>query len=243
MATDVKNDATLSTNLVSYWELEESSGTRVDSHGSNDLTDINTVGSGVGIQGTAASFVNANTESLIATGGTGFTMTNAGSFSIAGWVKVNTLITNGGIFCRWANTSKGFLVRTTAAGLVEAFVGDGSTTRSGITATTDISDGNWHHVAFTWNSSDDRHRLYINGSLEATAGSAQTISQSTAAIELGDNATALSASPWDGLIDEVGVWTKALSGSEITDLYNSGSAIPYEALTGNASRRLLFMGF
>jgi len=40
--TDVKNSS-LATNLVSYWELEEASGTRVDSHGSNDLTDNNTV--------------------------------------------------------------------------------------------------------------------------------------------------------------------------------------------------------
>ena len=33
----------LLTNLVSWWELDEASGTRVDKHGSNDLTDNNTV--------------------------------------------------------------------------------------------------------------------------------------------------------------------------------------------------------
>lgn len=31
-------------NLEAWWDLEEGSGTRVDSHGSNDLTDNNTVG-------------------------------------------------------------------------------------------------------------------------------------------------------------------------------------------------------
>ena len=36
--------ALLKTNLVSWWDLEEASGARVDSHGSNDLTDNNTVG-------------------------------------------------------------------------------------------------------------------------------------------------------------------------------------------------------
>jgi hypothetical protein len=35
------------TNLVSWWDFEEESGARVDSHGSNDLTDNNTVGRAV----------------------------------------------------------------------------------------------------------------------------------------------------------------------------------------------------
>ena len=48
MATDIKNDATLSTNLVSCWELQEESGSRIDSHGDNDLTDNNTVLFGTG---------------------------------------------------------------------------------------------------------------------------------------------------------------------------------------------------
>ena len=41
-AGDVSNDPTLPTGLISYWELEEASGTRVDSKGPNDLADNNT---------------------------------------------------------------------------------------------------------------------------------------------------------------------------------------------------------
>jgi hypothetical protein len=36
-------DSGLLTNLVSYWTLNEQSGSRIDNHGSNDLTDNNTV--------------------------------------------------------------------------------------------------------------------------------------------------------------------------------------------------------
>ena len=32
---------------------------------------------------------------------------------------------------------------------------------------------------------------------------------------------------YDGLIDEVGVWNRALSGSEVAELYNGGSGDPY----------------
>lgn len=38
----------LLTSLISYWNLDEPSGTRVDSHGDNDLTDNNTVTAAVG---------------------------------------------------------------------------------------------------------------------------------------------------------------------------------------------------
>jgi hypothetical protein len=42
-------DATLLTGLISFWPLTETSGTRVDVHGSNDLTDNNTVTGNPGV--------------------------------------------------------------------------------------------------------------------------------------------------------------------------------------------------
>ena len=46
--------SSLTTNLISYWKLDETSGTRVDSVGNNDLTDNNTVLYGAGKQGNGA---------------------------------------------------------------------------------------------------------------------------------------------------------------------------------------------
>src|SRR4051794_40520428 len=56
-------------NLVSYWKLDEASTgvapvTRNDSHGTNHLTDNNTVTSAAGKLGNAAQFTAANSESL-----------------------------------------------------------------------------------------------------------------------------------------------------------------------------------
>jgi len=34
---------------------------------------------------------------------------------------------------------------------------------------------------------------------------------------------------FDGLLDEVGIWDKALTSTEVSDLYNSGNGLPYEA--------------
>lgn len=38
----------LTDNLISWWSLDEASGTRYDSHGTNHLTDNNTVSSEAG---------------------------------------------------------------------------------------------------------------------------------------------------------------------------------------------------
>src|SRR5574341_2164717 len=52
-------------NLISFWELEEASGTRLDATASdNDLTDNNTVTQATGKVGNAAQFTRANTEYL-----------------------------------------------------------------------------------------------------------------------------------------------------------------------------------
>src|SRR6056300_304684 len=49
------------TDLVSFWKLDEASGTRVDAFGSNDLTDNNTVGQGTGtVYANAADFERSN---------------------------------------------------------------------------------------------------------------------------------------------------------------------------------------
>ena len=37
--------------------------------------------------------------------------------------------------------------------------------------------------------------------------------------------------PFDGRIDEVGIWSRALTGSEVDDLYNAGLAVSYDDLT------------
>lgn len=50
--------------LVSWWKLEEASGTRFDSFGSNHLTDNNTVGQAAGKVGNAAQFIAGNSEYL-----------------------------------------------------------------------------------------------------------------------------------------------------------------------------------
>ena len=90
-ASGTGSDSTLLTNLVSWWAFEEVSGTRVDSHGSDDLSDANTVTQIAGKVGDAAQFTAANTEYL-GSPGTGY-LSYGGDrdWTIAVWVYPDAL--------------------------------------------------------------------------------------------------------------------------------------------------------
>ena len=85
---DIKNHTTLTDNLVSWWHLGDGGGVRYDQHGSNNLTDHNSVGYEKGLHGNRASFDKDNSETL------NIPFSNTGLFvagqhvSIAGWFNL-----------------------------------------------------------------------------------------------------------------------------------------------------------
>ena len=85
------------------------------------------------------------------------------------------------------------------------------------------------HFAITYDRSADDIKIYKDGSTvsHTKAGVAiAAIHDSSAPFELGDYN---SGSEFDGLIDECGIWSRVLTAGEITDLYNSGAGLPYDA--------------
>jgi CSLREA domain-containing protein len=92
---------------------------------------------------------------------------------------------------------------------------------SAIGGTTPVNDGRFHHVAVTFQSGGSEN-LYIDGQLEAT-GAAPTFSFGSNPLRLGR----LLDSFWGafgGQLDEVEIFNRALSQTEIADIYNAGSA-------------------
>lgn len=250
-ATDIKNDAGLSTNLVSFWELEEASGTRVDSHTSgNDLTDINTVGTAAGIQGQAADFESTNTEYLeiIDTAQTGLSI--SGDLTIAGWIKLESLPGTGAemwiankYFGSAPRSGYGFSVSNRSGNyhlnFRAATAGAGFSTVD--STTNGITTATWYHVAAALDVSADTVDFYVNGSSWGTDSLSSTLGGS---VNTGANTFRVGGQPGttaetiDGIIDDLGIWSRKLSSSEISELYNSGTGIPYDA-GGGSPRRII----
>ena len=105
------------------------------------------------------------------------------------------------------------------------------TTQDGVfhelVGTSVIPTGAFTHVAATYDGS--MARIYVNGVLENSLAASGPIITSDAPTAIGNGGPACRASnagaiEFHGLIDEVGVYSRALSSAEINGIYDAGSA-------------------
>jgi hypothetical protein len=88
----------------------------------------------------------------------------------------------------------------------------------------DLATNTWYFVAAVYDGST--MKIYINGVLYASADQTGTRDTSTTAmVWMGDNPNT-GFRPFDGIIDEVSVFSRALTQEEIDDLYNAGIGLP-----------------
>jgi len=88
-----------------------------------------------------------------------------------------------------------------------------------------ITDNNWHHVLVTSSGASGTLTVYLDGSSLTTA-SLGSVSSTDPNQDLAIGGRVISGSvnsPIDGKLDEVAIWDVALSSSDVTAIYNSGS--------------------
>ena len=225
--------STLPNNLVSWWELNEESGTRVDSviATGNDLTDNNTVLYNTGIQGNAASFINATNESLsiinaaqsgLNFGDTDWTMAlwaKWASFGAAGrWLFAKDKVSSDGQYLLYhQGTSSGNTLRLVVFDNTDSAIGAINTTATFTTT------GTWYHIVVYHSATDNEVGIIVDDGTPDTAATTGAAGDATADFQIGNR----SNTGHDGLIDEFAVWSRKLTSAEITELYNSGSGMGY----------------
>jgi hypothetical protein len=86
-----------------------------------------------------------------------------------------------------------------------------------------ISESKWLHVAFTHNSLIGG-KIYINGLLNDSISKVGSICNSTNPLYFGaDNYVGKMFRFFQGKIDDIAIWNRALSDNEIVEVYNAGS--------------------
>jgi hypothetical protein len=141
--------------------------------------------------------------------------TGAQDFTISGWVKTNNTTVRKGIACwgqdnPWQSTY--FFVTNTG------YLNFGFAYNGGPQSSTFIADNQWHHVAVTCISG--LIQLYLDGQPTATALQMNpNISGTNKA--LGANIDNSGSNNFNGALDDIGIWNRALTQWEITNLYNS----------------------
>lgn len=233
----------LITNLVSYWKLDESSGNAADSHGPNTLTNTNTTAYAAAKLNNGADFEAGSSQSLsIADASqTGLDFTTALSFSL--WFKLESAP---GTQMNFINKHAGggneqyFLAYRTASTpnfrLSVDKTGNG-TAQDILGVDTTFNTATWYHVVCTWDGATKTAKFYINGTQSGTdqvGANVDTIFNGTDAFALG----VPGAEYFDGIMDEVGAWSKVLTSTEVSQLYNGGTPLPYPFA---ANKFLMFM--
>ena len=224
----VDTNGTLTTNLVSYYKLEDVN----DYWASYTLTNTGTTPFNAAKINNGADFGTANSTKKL-TNAYQYT-TAGGSFSISLWVKLSTEIgansyqfagvgvDNASPYTNFAiiyNYNSG--TRRLAFNRQKQNVANDSAFYTITLGTT-----NWYHLVFTYDGSNVRG--YVNGVLQAgpTASSGDGTSGGGTTLFIGAPSNSYYDGTYDwtsGIVDEVGYWTKALTRTEITDLYNGGA--------------------
>lgn len=214
----------LLTDLVSYWRLEEASGTRYDSYGTNHLTEVNTVGQVAGKVGNAASFVSGDLTRLTVAHNDSLAPTN--DFGVCCWVNALSIpvSTFGGI-CSKGDSSANvvFRVRMNADGTFTFNVKHDATT---ITLTSDviaIPPTGWHFVAAWYQFSSKTMWLQIDNGVLKERVATGTLATNTAPFVVGTYIPGSATYHLTGYIDELMYTKRIWSPADLTWLYNGGN--------------------
>ena len=132
------------------------------------------------------------------------------SFTVGGWVYVNTPATNDGIILADETTGWGLQGIIIYSNYFYFYAGDnvGSTYSLVSSASGTLVEKTWIHVMATHTSS--LNRIYINGNLSGSATAANLASSPPNAFRLGTYGTY-----FDGNMANMAIWSRALSAEEI----------------------------
>ena len=257
-------DEVLADSPIGYWRLGEAAGaaSAVDASGNDrhlDYTlfldgDFGQEGAIIDDLDTAARFTptpganapagNPSTHpSVVSPNSTDFGFAAAASFTLEYWIKAlpgNASTNSAGILVKGYSTiqtTPWYLSRYNQ-GAVDFFLRDINNTSIFVDSASGVADGVWHQVVCVYDSAAAEIQIYIDGALEASAGGIPADAYSTNA-EPFTLANHLNRA-FDGWLDEVAVYDKALSAARIAAHYDAAGIIADE---GGGATPLLAVDF
>lgn len=227
---------TLKTGLVSCWEFNETSGTTAyDSYGTNDGTITGATVNQTGLPNLTPCYnFDGNSDYVLIPNSTGLNLDGySDSYSISAWVKSSDPLPGTSsariIEKRLNNTGKypfSWQVLPSSPYNVILVIYDGSNVPYPTISGTGIWDGNWHLIVMVVDNSSDTITAYLDGANVSSVTNTTTItSANTGSVAIGASETGVNE--YLGDVDQVIIWSKALTTTEITTLNNSGNGLAF----------------
>jgi hypothetical protein len=202
--------------MVSWWQAETNA---FDSIGTNDGT-VRGVSYVPGKVGNAFYFPNSPFLSFLVPDAPSLDLTN--SISIEAWVYPTAVVAGFGPIVAKGNYTEStiayrFIMRSSSAqSYLAASIGTPSL--GYVSGATVVQTNTWSHVAMTYDGA--ALNLYVNGELDATIAASGHINSIPDPVFLGTEGSRY----FIGLLDEVAIYNRALSATEIKAIYDAGSA-------------------
>lgn len=217
-------------NLIAFWDMDESSGTRQDSIGVNDLADNNTVTTATAKVGAnAAQFDSSNSEYLSIADNTALSMGDI-DFTIACWVYLDDksgFTTFVGKMTNNTNNREYLVDYDTGNDRFRFLVSNDGIASATVLANNlgSPSTATWYFIVAWHDSVNNTINIQVdNGTVDSTAHTTGVF-DGASDFRIGAlvNSLGTLTNFMDGRIDAVGIWKAVLTSGERTTLYNSGS--------------------
>jgi len=137
------------------------------------------------------------------------------SFTISVWLNPRSS-TQGYVVCKYGS----YMIQFMASNNSQGGIWINGTWTTLVSTTT--SQNTWTHVVFTYNGTSAV--IYKNGARTGSANSTSLADVNTNSLMIGAKSTTDRTRDFNGSIDEVGIWNRALSSTEVADLYNYGAS-------------------
>ncbi len=204
--------------LIAYFPFCGNTG---DSSGNNNhgnvINTVNYVADYYGRPNSASSFSGGFNNGRITTNNNMFKFKFTDSFSVAFWFL--DAGSNSGRIISTENPEGNFRISTYSGGVYAIQFGDAF---NFLYDTVQINQ--WNHIVYTFNNRVVK--FYKNGVLKSTQtnNSTETLNYGTS-FTIGSKASS-AYDTWNGIIDEVTIWNRPISLTEVSQVYNIGSSLP-----------------
>ena len=208
----------LSCGLVGYWTFDgkdTANGVALDKSGNGRNGNLISIATSTfytkGVIGQAFNFDGTNDRVTTASDSVG-----TGVATVSAWVKPRSL--GGAVSGRIIDNTKAMFTATSSNRV--AFTSDGGTTVA-FSASNAMPFNTWKFVTVTRDAVGVAN-IYVNGVLSGTTNQSSGSPAAGAGLQIGDSSAGTAT--FDGLIDDVRIYNRALSATEIRQLYNMGAA-------------------
>lgn len=212
-------------NLISYWKLDEGSGTRFDATTTNnDLTDNNNVGFADGKINSAANFPIAGSGHLSHLSNSSL-QTGDIDFTFCGWIYLYNL-TSSAMLSKWSGNEEYAIRFLAGIDRFEFIVDDGSgstTVRANNFGLPVINT--WHFICAWHDATANTINIQVNDGIADSTAHTTGVDIANSPFVIGGLGTTTNLA--DGRIDEVGFWKRILTSEERTKVYNNDNGLSY----------------